>query len=220
MKFKTVLSIYQRTHTYFKEAEHRIVKPVSSRLNIYFSYILLNYRPYLLQDGSDGDEDEEYDDYYDDEEEEDYDPEEEEEEEEGIRPEPYPKQGRVNIEEEEEEEAKEEEEEERNNPYYYSHRARPSSPLANIPPQRRPRPPPRPYSHISPPSHTLEAPSRLFTPPSPPQLPPTPPTETTTLGTVDAATPHYYFNLTNYARVFLAKGQPLGLSRVPRSPEE
>ncbi|XP_050696106.1 protein spaetzle 4-like isoform X2 [Eriocheir sinensis] len=173
------------------------------------------------EDGSDGDEDEEYDDYYDDEEEEDYDLEEEEEEEEGIRPEPYPKQGRVNIEEEEEEEeAKEEEEEERNNPYYYSHRARPSSPLANIPPQRRPRPPPRPYSHISPPSHTLEAPSRLFTPPSPPQLPPTPPTETTTLGTVDAATPHYYFNLTNYARVFLAKGQPLGLSRVPRSPEE
>ena len=132
-------------------------------------------------------------------------------------------------EEEEEEEHQEQEpeekftkkeEEEKNNSYYYPYRSRPSSPLANIPPQRRPRPPPRPYSHISPPSHTLEAPSHLFTPPSPQPLTATQAPPTTTLGTLDAATPPYYFNLTNYARVFLANGQPLALSRVPRSPEE
>ncbi|MPC43004.1 hypothetical protein E2C01_036639 [Portunus trituberculatus] len=123
--------------------------------------------------------------------------------------------GRLNL----KEERVRKEEEEQNNSYYY-YRSRPSSPLANIPPQRRPRPPQRPYSHISPPSHTLEAPSHTFTPPSSQPLPATPAPETTTLGTLDAATPHYYYNLTNYARILLGKGQPLGLSRVPRSPGE
>ncbi|XP_063846758.1 protein spaetzle 4-like isoform X2 [Scylla paramamosain] len=170
-------------------------------------------------DEEEDDYDEEYDDYFDDgEEEEDYELEEEEEEE------------LIEEKEEEEVEPKEQqpdqikarvwkEEEEQNNSYYY-YRSRPSSPLANIPPQRRPRPPQRPYSHISPPSHTLEAPSHTFTPPSPQPLPATQAPETTTLGTLDAATPHYYYNLTNYARILFSKGQPLGLSRVPRSPEE
>ncbi|XP_045124967.1 LOW QUALITY PROTEIN: protein spaetzle 4-like [Portunus trituberculatus] len=169
----------------------------------------------LDDDGEDYDE--EYDDYFDEEEEEEEDYEleeleelieEEEEEEEAKEQEPEQKEERVRK-----------EEEEQNNSYYY-YRSRPSSPLANIPPQRRPRPPQRPYSHISPPSHTLEAPSHTFTPPSSQPLPATPAPETTTLGTLDAATPHYYYNLTNYARILLGKGQPLGLSRVPRSPGE
>ncbi|XP_042214408.1 protein spaetzle 4-like isoform X1 [Homarus americanus] len=105
---------------------------------------------------------------------------------------------------------------------------KPGPPLANIPPQRRPRLPPRPHSHIAPPS-----PGLLPPPPSPNTLPvrsfssskpssmqtiPTESPEVSTLGTVDVATPHYFFNISNYAHVLFAKGHPLPLSRVPRSP--
>lgn len=118
---------------------------------------------------------------------------------------------------------------------------RPSPPLANIPPQRRPRLPPRPHSHVSAPSLGLVPPPPSPRPPPrspPPQSPPSSPNtlpspsislghwsptespELSTLGTVDIATPHYYFNISNYARILFSKGHPLPLSRLPRSPEE
>lgn len=108
--------------------------------------------------------------------------------------------------EEEVEEEEDEEEEEEDAPRV----------LVNIPPQRRPRLPPRPQSHIPPPSNGL-------LPPPPPPAPPAPPTEApevSTLGTVDAATPHYYFNISNHARALYAHSQPLPLSRVPRTAPE
>ncbi|KAK3878693.1 hypothetical protein Pcinc_016688 [Petrolisthes cinctipes] len=67
----------------------------------------------------------------------------------------------------------------------------------------------QPRYPIPPPGHgATQAPS--------PQWPP----ETSTLGTLDAATPHYYFNLTNYARSLMASGATDILSRIPRSAEE
>lgn len=98
---------------------------------------------------------------------------------------------------------------------------KPGPPLANIPPQRRPRLPPRPVSHISPPlSPPLPSPSHVqFSKQSNTEAVPTDSPEVSTLGTLDVATPHYFFNLTNYAHIRFAKGQPLPLSRVPRSPK-
>ncbi|XP_042864749.1 protein spaetzle 4-like isoform X2 [Penaeus japonicus] len=114
-------------------------------------------------------------------------------------------------EEEEEDEADEEEEEEEEDEDEDTPRV-----LVNIPPQRRPRLPPRPQSHIPPPSHGL-------VPPPPPPAPPMPPTEApevSTLGTVDVATPHYYFNVSGHGRALYAHSQPLPLSRVPRAAPE
>lgn len=108
-------------------------------------------------------------------------------------------------------------------------------PLANIPPQRRPRLPPRPHSHVSAPSLSLVPPPPSSSLPSQNILPlassgslnqrarlitSTESPEVSTLGTVDVATPHYYFNISNYARILFSKGHPVPLSRIPRSPEE
>ncbi|XP_064104050.1 glutamic acid-rich protein-like [Macrobrachium nipponense] len=90
-----------------------------------------------------------------------------------------------------------------------TYRVRSGGRMVNIPPQRRPRLPPRPSSHITSPRATSQPQSNSFSQNQ----------ESTTLGTLDVATPHYYYNISHYSHLF-TNVHPFPLSRIPRSNPE
>ncbi|XP_068221238.1 protein spaetzle 4-like isoform X2 [Palaemon carinicauda] len=90
-----------------------------------------------------------------------------------------------------------------------TYRVKSGARMVNIPPQRRPRLPPRPSSHITSPRATSRPQPKTITEQH----------ESTTLGTLDVATPHYYYNFSHYSHMF-ANVHPFPLSRIPRSNPE
>ncbi|XP_066937385.1 protein spaetzle 4-like [Macrobrachium rosenbergii] len=90
-----------------------------------------------------------------------------------------------------------------------TYRVRSGGRMVNIPPQRRPRLPPRPSSHITSPRATSQPQPNSFSQQQ----------ESTTLGTLDVATPHYYYNISHYSHLF-TNFHPFPLSRMPRSNPE